>query len=89
MRYYCNYCCLICYYKIQIKKIYNFLSFCQILMILLPKCRAYCLDLEKGHGAGKKGMMLEQKGIVKVARGNTSYVLLNIYVHDLSEEIRE
>ena len=36
-------------------KIYNFLSFCQILMIFLPKCRALCVDLEKGHGAGEKG----------------------------------
>ena len=47
-------------------------------MIFLPKCRALCVYLEKGHGAGKKGMALEKKGmaraIVKVARGNTTFV---------------
>ena len=44
-------------------------------MIFLPKCRALCVDLEKGHGAGKKDMALEKKAwrraIVKAARGNT------------------
>ena len=46
-------------------------------MIFLPNCRALCVDLEKGHGAGKKGMALEKKAsrgtIVKVARGNTKF----------------
>ena len=32
-------------------------------MIFLPKCRALCVDLEKGHGAGEKGMALEKKGM--------------------------
>ena len=44
-------------------------------MIFLPKCRALCVDLEKGHDAGKKGMALEKRAwrgaIVKVVRGNT------------------
>ena len=44
-------------------------------MIFLPKCRALCVDLEKGHGAGEKGMALVKRAwrsaIVKVARGNT------------------
>ena len=43
-------------------------------MIFLPKCRALCVDLEKGHGAGKKGMALEKKGIVKVVRGNSKHL---------------
>ena len=43
----------------------NFLSFCQILMIFLPKCRPIYVVLEKGHGAGKKGMELEKRGMAK------------------------
>ena len=34
-------------------------------MIFLPKCRALSVDLEKGHGAGKKGMALEKKGMAR------------------------
>ena len=32
-------------------------------MIFLTKCRAFYVVLEKGHGAGKKGMALEKKGM--------------------------
>ena len=45
------------------KKICNFLIFCQILMIFLPKCRSLYVVLEKGHGAREKGMALEKKGM--------------------------
>ena len=31
-------------------------------MIFLPKGRAFNVVLEKGHGAGKKGMALEKNG---------------------------
>ena len=45
-------------------------------MIFLPKCRALCVDLEKGHGAGKRAWRWRKRAwrgaIVKVARGNTS-----------------
>ena len=34
-------------------------------MIFLPKCRAYYVVFEKGHGAGKKGMALEKKGMTR------------------------
>ena len=34
-------------------------------MIFLPKCRALCVDLEKGHDAGKKGMALEKEGMAR------------------------
>ena len=34
-------------------------------MIFLPKCRALCEDLEKGHGAEKKGMALDKKGVAR------------------------
>ena len=34
-------------------------------MVFLPKCRAFNVDLEKGHGAGKKGMALEKKGMAR------------------------
>ena len=34
-------------------------------MIFLPKCRVLCVDLEKGLGAGKKGMALEKKGMAR------------------------
>ena len=44
-------------------------------MIFLPKCRAFYVVLEKGHGAGKKGMALEKRAwrgaMLKLARGNT------------------
>ena len=44
-------------------------------MILLPKCRAFYVVLEKGHGAGKKGMALEKRAwrgaMLKLPRGNT------------------
>ena len=39
--------------------------FCQILMIFLPKCRPFYVVLEKGHGAGKKGMALEKRGMAR------------------------
>ena len=39
----------------------NFLIFCPILTNFLPKCWAQNVGLEKGHGAGKKGMALEKK----------------------------
>ena len=32
-------------------------------MIFLPKCRAFYEVLEMGHGAGKKGMALEKRGM--------------------------
>ena len=50
---------------VQTEKNCNFLSFCQIFMIFLPKCRAFYVVLEKGHGAGKKGMALEKKGMAR------------------------
>ena len=34
-------------------------------MIFLPKCMAFYVALEKGHGAGEKGMALEKKGIAR------------------------
>ena len=44
-------------------------------MIFLPKCRAFYVVLEKGHGAGKKGMALEKRAwrdaMLKLARENT------------------
>ena len=47
------------------QKSYNFLIFCPILTNFLPKCRAQNVDSEKGHGAGKKGMALEKKGMAR------------------------
>ena len=47
----------------KLKKNCNFISFCQILMISLPKCRPFYVVLEKGHGAEKKGMGLEKRGM--------------------------
>ena len=47
------------------QKSYNFLIFCLILTNFLPKCRAQNVDSEKGHGAGKKGMALEKKGMAR------------------------
>ena len=43
----------------------NFLIFCLILTNFLPKRRAQNVDSEKGHGAGKKGMALEKKGMAR------------------------
>ena len=44
-------------------------------MIFLPKCRPFYVVLEKGHGAGKKGMVLGKRALcwakLKLARGNT------------------
>ena len=34
-------------------------------MIFLPKCRAFYEVLEKGHGAGQKGMALEKTGMAR------------------------
>ena len=50
---------------LQTKNNFNFLSFCQILMIFLPKCRTFYVVLEKGHGVGKKGMALEKNGMAR------------------------
>ena len=36
-----------------------------VLTNFLPKCRAQNVDSEKGHGAGKKGMALEKKGMAR------------------------
>ena len=47
------------------KKSCNFLIFCPILTNFLPKFRAQNVDSEKGHGAGKKGMALEKKGMAR------------------------
>ena len=59
-------------------------------MIFLPKCRALCVDLEKGHGAGKKGMALEKRAwhgaIVKVARGNTILIDQRIIKRPIKEQ---
>ena len=41
----------------------NFLIFCLIWTNFLPKCRAQNVESEKGHGTGKKGMVLEKKGM--------------------------
>ena len=41
----------------------NFLNFCQIFRIFLPKCRAFNVVLETGYGAGNKGMTLEKMGM--------------------------
>ena len=57
--------CLPCHFRLQTGNNCNFLSFCQIFMIFLPKCRAFYVVLEKGHGAGKKGMAPEKKGMVR------------------------
>ena len=43
-------------------KISNFLIFCQIFMIFLPKCRALYVFLEKGHGTREKGHGAVEKG---------------------------
>ena len=34
-------------------------------MIFLPKCRPFYVVLEKGHGAGEKGMALEKRGMAR------------------------
>ena len=45
-------------------------------MIFLPKCGPFYVVLEKGHDAGKKGMVQEISGaMLKLARGNTSSYL--------------
>ena len=45
-------------------------------MIFLPKCRPFYVVLEKGHGAGEKGMVLEKRAwrgaMLKLAWGNTT-----------------
>ena len=43
-------------------RICNFLTFCQIFMIFLPKCRALYVVLGKGHGAREKGHGAGEKG---------------------------
>ena len=44
-------------------------------MIFLPKCRAFYVVLEKGHGAGKRAWRLRKRAwrgaMLKLARGNT------------------
>ena len=47
------------------KKICNFLIFSPILTNFLPKCRSQNVDSEKGHVPGKKGMVLEKKGMAR------------------------
>ena len=47
------------------KKSRNFLIFCPVLTNFLPKCGAQNVDSEKGPGAGKKGMALEKKAMVR------------------------
>ena len=47
------------------KNLVTSLFFCSILTNFLPKCRARNVDSEKGHGAGKKGMALEKKGMAR------------------------
>ena len=44
-------------------KVCNFLIFCQIFMIFLPKCRALYIVSEKWHGAGEKGHGTREKGM--------------------------
>ena len=39
-------------------------------MILLPKCRAFNVVLEKGHGTGKKGMARRHAGDDSLHRGH-------------------
>ena len=34
-------------------------------MIFLPKCRAFYVVLEKGHGAGEKVMAPEKRGMAR------------------------
>ena len=65
----CNSRCVPCYFRLQIEKNCNFLSFCQIYTILLPKFRTFYVVLEKGHGAEKKGMAPEKKGMVPEKKG--------------------
>ena len=43
-------------------KICNFLIFCQIFMIVLPKCRELYVVLEKGHDTREKGHGAGEKG---------------------------
>ena len=44
-------------------KICNFLIFCQIFMIFLPKCRVLYVILKKGMALVKRSMALEKKGM--------------------------
>ena len=44
------------------EKFCNFLIFCWIFMIFLPKCRASYIVSEKGHGAGENGHGSREKG---------------------------
>ena len=52
-------------FRLQTEKNCNFLSFCRILMIFLPKCRPFYVVLEKGYGNEKKGMTLEKRGMAQ------------------------
>ena len=54
--------CQIWFCRLQAKNLVTSLFF-----VLLPKCRAQNVDSEKGHGAGKKGMALEKKGMIGAA----------------------
>ena len=47
----------------QMSWIRNFLSFCQIFLIFFYQGGEFYVVLEKGHGAGKKGMALKKKGM--------------------------
>ena len=54
----------------------NFLSFCQIFMIFLPKCRTPYVVLEKGQGVGEKEKLGAWRGaMLKLARENTMFPL--------------
>ena len=44
-------------------------------MIFLPECSAFYVVLEKGHGAGERGMALEKMGM---ARRHEETLIINI-----------
>ena len=60
---------------LQTEKSVTSLVFVRFSRFFLPKCRPFYVVLEKGHGAGKKGMVLEKRALcrakLKLARGNT------------------
>ena len=63
----------------------NFLCFCQIFMIFLPKCRAFYVVLVKGHGAGEKRAW--PSAMLKLARGKNiqeAFFLLSLFLYILT-----
>ena len=50
-----NHCPSDNYFGLQHLNIYNFISFCLILMEFLPKCMEFYLLSEEGHGTRIKG----------------------------------